>query len=70
MRRFHFERDLDASGVSGTGRVAEGVTFTDGTVALRWLSEHTSTAIYGSVEDCESIHGHGGATRIVWDDFQ
>lgn len=66
--RFHFQRDTDATGVSGTGRVAEGVLFADGTCAVRWLSEHRSTASYASIEDVIAIHGHGGKTRIVFDD--
>lgn len=68
MRRFHLRRDVDATGVSGTGTVAEGVEFTDGTCAMRWLSDQTSTAIYSSADAVESIHGHGGNTQIVWAD--
>lgn len=62
---FYLERDVDASGVSGTGRVAQGFVFEDGTCALRWLTEHRSTAVYASVADVEAIHGHNGSTRIV-----
>lgn len=68
MRRFHLQRDVDVTGVSGTGVVAEGVQFTDGTAALRWRSDHTSTAVYSSIADVETIHGHNGATRVVWVD--
>ena len=67
-RRFHLQRDLDATGTSGTGRVADGVQFTDGVVALRWMTAISSTAVYDSVDDVESIHGHAGATRVVWID--
>jgi hypothetical protein len=66
MRRFELHRDQDTSGVSGTGVVAQGIEFTDGTCALRWLSEHRSTALYDSTRDIELIHGHGGLTRLVW----
>lgn len=66
MRRFELHRDQDASGVSGTGVVAQGIQFDDGTCALRWLSQHRSTAMYESVRDIELIHGHGGLTRLVW----
>lgn len=68
MRRFHFLRLEDASGVSGCGRVAEGVIFSDGKVALEWLSAHASTALYDSIEDVEHIHGHEGRTKIVFED--
>jgi hypothetical protein len=66
MRRFELHRDEDASGVSGTGIVAQGVQFDDGTCALRWLSQHSSTALYDNTVDLVVIHGHGGRTRLVW----
>jgi len=66
MRIFELHRDVDATGMSGTGRVVQGVEFDDGTVALRWLTELTSTAVYGCIEDVVSIHGHNGQTRLVW----
>jgi hypothetical protein len=68
MRRFELHRDTDATGVSGTGAVAEGVEFQDGTAALRWKSQLKSTAVYNSVADVEAIHGHQGQTRVVWID--
>jgi len=66
MRRFELHRDEDASGISGTGVVAEGVAFGDGSAALRWRTSVRSTAVYTSMSDVEHIHGHGGRTRIVW----
>lgn len=66
MRLFYFEREKDISGVSGTGRVLEGIEFTDGTVAIRWLSERSSTAIYKNIQEFEEIHSHGGLGHIVW----
>lgn len=68
MRRFLLWRRHDASGVSGTGVVAEGVQFGDGTCALRWRTENRSTALYESLDVLEKIHGHGGASRLVWVD--
>ena len=68
LRRFYLERDVDETGVSGTGRVAEGVLFSDGTAALRWVSEFTSTAVYASLRDLDAIHGHNGSTRIQFID--
>lgn len=68
MRRFELHRFEDASGVSGTGVVAQGVQFDDGTCALRWLSQYASTAVYANVRDLELIHGHQGRTRLVWVD--
>jgi hypothetical protein len=66
MLRFQLHRDEDETGVSGVGVVAEGVLFTDGVAAIRWLTEPTSTAIYRSIADVEHIHGHQGKTRIVF----
>jgi hypothetical protein len=68
LRAFHLVRDTDMTGVSGTGVVAEGVAFSDGTVALRWLSEWPTSVVFHDrgIEAVEAVHGHGGATRIVW----
>lgn len=68
MRMFQLHRDLDISGVSGTGIVAEGVEFSDHTVVLVWLSgQHASTVFWpDGIESVEAIHGHGGSTRVVW----
>jgi hypothetical protein len=59
---FHLVRDEDETGVSGTGTVAVGVVFPDGTVAMRWNTNTASTAVYDSLEDVIKIHGHGGKT--------
>ena len=66
MRTFVLERDEDVTGISGTGVVAEGVEFEDGTVALRWcVGEHRSTVIWPHIGAVKAIHGHDGKTRIV-----
>lgn len=67
-RRFHLQRTTDITGVSGTGRVADGVLWPDGTVSIRWRGERPSTVFWDSLADAEAVHGHGGHTRIVWDD--
>ena len=64
MNRFILVRSEDETGVSGTGTVAEGVQFTNGKVAMSWLTPTSSIAVYESVEDVEAIHGHDGTTRI------
>lgn len=68
IRRFHFERSEDISGVSGLGLVADGVKFDDGQVVLHWEGNHSSINIYKSIEDLMFIHGHGGLTKLIWDD--
>lgn len=66
MRRFVLNRDVDVSGVSGIGVVAEGVVFSDGTAVLRWLTPRRSTATYDNVADLVGIHGHGGTTQLQY----
>lgn len=66
MKRFILERTEDVSGVSGTGTVAEGVMFDDGVTVVHWRGERRSTVVWPSIEDATAIHGHDGATRIVW----
>ena len=66
MRTFTLRRDVDVSGVSGTGTVADGCVFPDGVTVLRWRGEDSSTVVWASVEAAERVHGHGGKTRIVW----
>ncbi|MEX5637485.1 hypothetical protein [Parafrankia sp. FMc2] len=68
IRRFHLERDVDVSGVSGTGAVAFGVQAPDGTCVLWWNSDHGSVALYPSMETLLAIHGHAGMTRAVYID--
>ena len=68
FRKFILLRISDVTGVSGTGVVAEGVQFTDGHIAMRWLGEMASVILHDSIENVMKIHGHGGATHVVWFD--
>lgn len=69
MNRFELHRREDETGISGTGVVAEGIRFTDGTCALRWRTAHTSFGLYHSIDSVIAIHGHNGQTRVVWVDM-
>lgn len=69
MRVFHLERIVDVSGTSGTGRVCEGVIFEDGVCVLHWLDDGGSVSMYKSVEEMERIHGHGGRTKIIYEEI-
>lgn len=62
---FYLQRTEDESGISGTGRIAQGVIFDNGKVALTWLSEHPSVAMYDNIGDVRVIHGHEGKTEVV-----
>lgn len=77
MQCFELLRTTDVTGISGTGVVAEGVQFSDGTVVLRWLDHQTpevhrtsgvrpTTVMHESIGSVLALHGHGGATQLVW----
>lgn len=69
MRIFALQRDEDESGVSGTGRVGEVAEFPNGKAVLQWsantLAGVPSMSIFDSLKDLETVHGHGGKTRLV-----
>lgn len=67
---FRLIRKADVSGTSGTGHVADGVQFPDGTCVLRWRTAKASTAVYASHADVMAIHGHDGATVCEWTSFR
>lgn len=65
-RRFWLLRHRDVSGVSGTGKVAEGVLFSTGMVVLNWCKSPFALSLYPSVEAVTAVHGHAGRTELVW----
>lgn len=68
MRTFILYRITDISGVSGTGVVAEGIEFSDGVCVCRWVTSTATTTVYANINDVEAIHGHDGATKIIFED--
>lgn len=66
MRRFELHRDVDETGISGIGVVAEGVEFSPGECVVRWLTDTWSCVFYLNKEAVITIHGHNGKTRLVW----
>lgn len=68
MRRFHLHRLEDETGKSGKGIVAEGCVFTDGKVAIRWMSATPNWLLFDSIDHVEKVHGHNGKTKIIWKD--
>lgn len=67
LRRFLLLRHQAVSGVSGTGVVAEGAEFSDGSAALRWHGPHPSTAAFDAgAEAIVAVHGHHGATEVLY----
>jgi L-fucose isomerase-like protein len=69
-RPFVLVRTEDETGVSGTGIVAEGVEFEDGTVALRWRGKWPTSVVFHErgIDAVRAVHGHGGKTSVVWTD--
>lgn len=70
FRRFVLQRHEDVTGVSGEGVVAEGVQFSNGVIALRWLSEFPTSVVFHDrgVDSVEAVHCHGGKTQMVFID--
>ncbi len=73
MRRFVMSRERDASGVSGTGTVLEGVLFSTGVVVIHWLTPapRGSISVFDSLEQFLTIHVRphpGNHTAIDFED--
>ena len=66
IKIFYLDRNVDVSGVSGTGVVAIGVEMPSGRCLLEWVSDFNSDTLYNSIKDIERIHGHEGATKITY----
>jgi len=65
-RMFAFNRDEDVHGVSGVGTVAYGIQFSDGTVAMHWVGNVTSTSVWTSMAALITVHGHDGKSQVQW----
>lgn len=66
LRRFHFVRTEDPSGVSGTGVVGEGVELSNGKVVHSWISNMGTVSIYDNMKTFVLVHGHDGKGTIEW----
>ena len=45
----------------------EGVIFTDGSCAIRWMTAKKSTSVWNSFEDMLAVHGHPEyGSELVW----
>lgn len=70
-RRFYLHRKVDKTGISGTGVVADGVVWQTGAATLNWRGGGESYNTWpgpDAISEIERIHGHQGATVIVWRD--
>jgi len=75
LRRFNLVRDIDHTGVSGTGTVAAGCCFPDNSCVMQWqVTGRPSTLVYyKSIGDVLNLHNHQGTdkeggTLIEWVD--
>jgi len=65
MRKFYLLRHEDVNGHSGTGVVAEGVIFDDGTGAFTWLTPMKTVTTFWKMADICKMHGHNGRTEVI-----
>lgn len=65
-RRFYLYRREDVSGVSGTGIVADGIMWPDGTASLKWRGDDTSVVFWFTLFSLVKVHGHDGKTAVLW----
>lgn len=69
IRRFVLRRLEDASGISGTGVVAEGAEFSSGWCALTWVAKaYQAYTWLPNIATAVAIHGHGGKTVVEYED--
>lgn len=68
IKPFYLLRHADINGLSGTGVVAVGVVYPNGRAHMQWVSFKTSFEMHDSVENLIDIHGHNGATQLIYGD--
>lgn len=74
MRRFQMYRKGDISATHDANQrnpsdqvQFEGVVFTDGRCAIRWLTAKGSTSTWDTFDDMMSVHGHPEyGSELVW----
>lgn len=65
LRKFHLIREIDVTGVSGTGKVMESVELFNGAIASCWISDYSSQTLHQNIFAAEKIHGHEGSSKFV-----
>lgn len=55
-RMFYIERKLDVTGISGVGRVLDGVVFHTGQVVVCWRSEYSSITTFPTWNAFDAVH--------------
>lgn len=64
--KFCLHRNVDITGISGEGKVVEGVVLKDGSIQMTWLTDTPSFCRHNDMEAVKYIHGHNGNTEIVF----
>ncbi len=69
MKQFYLQRNIDVNGVSGTGKVVEGVVLPSGRVVIEWQGKYPSICIYNSIQEFQSVHvdSHPGCSEIIYE---
>ncbi len=70
IKTFSMYRPVDETGVSGTGRVLDGIVWDDHSVTVCWLGKISSKTYYKSFKDFETLHIKSHPTNetlISWD---
>lgn len=65
--RFKLVRTVDITGISGTGEIAYGVQYPDGSVDLCWL-KHGTHGYYKNIDQIWQIHCYNNNAAIMWMD--
>lgn len=71
LKAFTLIRRNDETGISGCGRVLDGVEFFDGTVVVKWRSKLSTLTVFSSFEEFETIHlsSHPeNESHVIWGD--
>lgn len=66
IKNFYLMRHSDVNGLSGTGVVAVGSIYPNGKAHMQWVSFKSSFEMHDSIESLIDIHGHNGATELVY----
>lgn len=56
MRRFYLTRKDGKAGVSGTGKVLEGVLTDSGRVIVEWIEPFKTVGIYDTLDHFVALH--------------
>ena len=66
IQKIYLDRTLDETGMSGTGKVAEGVILPNKICVMWWLVKPYTIGIYNNINELAELHSHGrNTTKVV-----